>query len=314
MQKDIVLIMTLFFYIKVKVGKFLANIISGVVRDKEKRHALRQKLDPLNPSRCIAYLSKYYTDVTPIAPFDSVSKEEVKDYIWVCWLQGFDAAPVIVQNCIRSVQKHKPEGYEVVIITSQNYHQYVTLSDYIVQKWQKGLISNTHFSDLLRIFLLARHGGYWIDATCLMTSSIPDIVAKKKLFMFRSHGEFSFTYIQSCFIHCERNHYVMRKWCASMSEYWRREEGLIHYFLHHLMFQTLMQNDPQFAKEVSTIPVMSDEPMHILLKAMLGGEHYSEELIAKAKESTFFQKLTYKFPPQLLDDPTSLAFYFSKKL
>jgi hypothetical protein len=299
--------MTLFFYVKVKVGKFLANVISAVVRNKEKRHALRERLDPLNPSRCVDYLGKHYTDEPPVEPFDSGSEEGARNYIWVCWLQGYDAAPVLVQNCIGSVRQHKPEGYEVVVITSQNYQQFVVLPEHIVQKWHKGLITNTHFSDLLRIFLLARHGGYWIDATCLLTSPIPAVVARSDLFLFRSHGEFAYTHIQSCFIRCQRNHYVMRKWCACMSAYWRRENSLIHYFTLHLMFRALMHNDPQFAQAAGAIPVMSDEPMHILLKAMLGGEHYSDGLIAKANDATFFQKLTYKFDPTLLNDPQTLA-------
>lgn len=303
--------MTPFFYIKVKVGKFLANIISGVVRNKEKRHELRQRLDPLNSDRCVAYLSKYYTDVPPIDSFNDISKEDTNGYVWVCWLQGYDFAPVVVQNCIRSIQKHKPEGYKVVVVTSQNYQQYASLPEHIIQKWHKGIISNTHFSDLLRIFLLARHGGYWIDATCLQTSSIPDVVAGSQLFLFRSHGEFSFTHIQSCFIHSERNHYAMRKWCASMSEYWKKENSLVHYFTLHLMFRALQSCDHQFAEKVKNIPIMSDEPMHILLRAMLRGEHYSEELIARAKDATFFQKLTYKFDLALLNNPQSLANFLS---
>lgn len=39
---------------------------------------------------------------------------------------------------------------------------------------EKGNISNTQFSDILRINLLARYGGYWIDATCLLTQSTPN--------------------------------------------------------------------------------------------------------------------------------------------
>ena len=48
--------MTLLFYIKVKVGKFFANVCSMFVRNREKRHRLRNRLDPLNPERCIRYL------------------------------------------------------------------------------------------------------------------------------------------------------------------------------------------------------------------------------------------------------------------
>ena len=80
----------------------------------------------------------------------------------------------------------------------------------------KGDYVNTHFSDILRIHLLAYYGGCWIDATCFQMAPIPLQILQSPLFLFRSHGEFSFTYIQSCFMVSKPNNYVMRKWCAAI--------------------------------------------------------------------------------------------------
>lgn len=41
------------------------------------------------------------------------------------------------------------------------------LPDYIVKKWEKGRIPADLFSDLLRLELLIRYGGTWIDSTVL---------------------------------------------------------------------------------------------------------------------------------------------------
>ena len=39
----------------------------------------------------------------------------------------------------------------------------------IVEKWKRGIIGPAHFSDLIRLELLVRYGGYWIDATVYCT-------------------------------------------------------------------------------------------------------------------------------------------------
>lgn len=296
--------------ISVAVGKFFANVIAGFVSDKEKRQELRRKLNPLNPDRCIAYLEKHNIDEPAIPVYHG---ETIKNAVWVCWLQGVEQAPQIVRNCVETIKRHKHPDQQVVFITAENYADYVDLPDYIVKRWQKGQISNTHFSDMFRVHVLARHGGLWIDATCLLTAPFPGEILSAPLFLYHSHGEFSFTLIQTCLMNAEPNSYIMRKWCAAMNSYWKQESTTINYFVMHLMFIALLRHDERFANDYAAVPVISDESMHILLNAMVTGAPYSEELLNKARQATFVQKLTYKFRPELLEDKNSLAYYLSKK-
>lgn len=297
--------MTLCFFLKVKIGKLYANIVSGFIRDRAKRHALRERLDPLNPKRCIDYLASHYTDVAPIK--ESTNFAANKNMIWICWLQGQEQAPDIIKNCLKSIEHFKKDSQEIILITKQNFRKYTNIPEPIIQKWKRGRISNTHFSDILRVYLMATYGGYWIDATCMQTSPIPAAIDDLPVFLFRSHGEFSFTFIQSCFIHSDPNHYIMRKWCASIFAYWEKENHLIHYFTLHLLFQALLLKDEKFKEEFDKIPVLNDEPMHLLLTALFQGDIYTKELMEKASNISFIQKLSYKFSPELLKDKHSLA-------
>jgi len=283
--------MNIWLDIRVRVGKFLANLISAAIPDKQARRRLRERLHPLNPERCVRYLERHYTHVQAI---DEDQTDSIANPIWVCWLQGAEQAPPLVQRCIRSIEQFKHPDQQVIVITTQNFADYVTLPPVIIDKWHRGLITNTHFSDLFRIYVLARYGGCWIDATCLLTSPIPDDILKRPLFLLRSHGEFAYTCIQSCFICAERNNYALRKWCAAMAEYWLHEDKLIHYFTLHLMFIALLHQDPRFAEEFKKVPEMSDEPMHLFLYEMMKGNAYSDELMKQARNQSFFQKLTYK--------------------
>ena len=49
------------------------------------------------------------------------------------------------------------------------------------------LLSLIHISDMLRTCLLLQYGGYWLDATCLLTSSFPEVIDKSEYFMFQRH-------------------------------------------------------------------------------------------------------------------------------
>ena len=288
--------MTFCFYVKVKVGKLLANLVSMLVPDREMRHRVRRRLDPLSPERCVAYLERHYTDVEAIDEYDG---ETLQHAIWVCWLQGIEQAPELVQRCVASVEQYKRPEQQVIILTAQNFSEYVTLPDVMVDKWRRGLITNTHFSDLLRIYALARHGGLWMDATCLLLAPLPEEVTAGPLYIMRSHGEFDYTVIQSCLMASDRNGYVMRKWCAAMDAYWQHENGLVNYFTLHLMFVALLHRDERFAADFARVPVVSDEKMHVLLDALSQGKPLTAQLMDEARQASFVQKLTYKKPLNL---------------
>ena len=268
------------FYIKVKVGKFIANMVSAMVFNRDHRHSLRHSLDPLNPERCVRYLENHYAQVPALAADERMGFDNT---IWVCWLQGISQAPQLVQNCIHSIESHKQKNQHVVVLTNDNYVDYLDLPEWIITKWKRGIITNTHFSDILRIHLLAYYGGCWIDATCFQMASIPLQILQSPLFLFRSHGEFSFTYIQSCFMVSKPNNYVMRKWCAAIRAYWKKENMLINYFTLHLMFIALLQQDKKFKEEFEKVAVISDEPAHLFLREMMSSGVYSADLIEKVE-------------------------------
>ena len=105
--------------------------------------------------------------------------------IWICWFQGLDEAPIIVKKCVESVKKNNLDK-EIVVITSDNLHDYVEFPKYIEEKWQRGIITHTHMTDLLRLELLIRYGGTWIDATVFCSSSnIPSYFFDSDLFFYQ---------------------------------------------------------------------------------------------------------------------------------
>jgi len=93
--------------------------------------------------------------------------------IWYCWLQGEEKLPTIPALCYDSL-KRQANGHPVRFITLENYKDYVTIPDSIVQLYKEGKIKNAHFADILRLSLLYNHGGLWADATIFFSNTIPE--------------------------------------------------------------------------------------------------------------------------------------------
>ena len=100
--------------------------------------------------------------------------------IWWCWLQGIENAPSIVKACFNSLMREfkgssvqevqgASDGYDIKVIDSENWKEYVNLPEHIIKKWEKKQIPPALFSDLLRLELLIKYGGTWIDSTVLCT-------------------------------------------------------------------------------------------------------------------------------------------------
>lgn len=232
----------------------------------------------------------------PGSPFLPAEKE----YIWQCWLQGVEQAPPLVRNCLDSVQRYKLPHQEVVVVTERNFSDYVQLPPAILAKRAAGKIGAAHFSDILRVFLLEQYGGYWIDATCLLTDTFPERIRQESFFMYHSHGEFAYTQIQSCFIRSEAGHYLIRAWRQVLEAYWASEPRLIHYFLLHLMFVALSRHDARFARLYGAMPYVPENPTHVLHGYLMEGRAWDKKLYETAVSQSFLHKLSYKFPEEYL--------------
>ena len=80
--------------------------------------------------------------------------------IWSFW----DGPPCrTVDVCVRSWREHNP-GYEINVLSKSNLHEYLG-SDFVLPKHAGDSVAR--FSDYVRLELLARHGGIWIDASIL---------------------------------------------------------------------------------------------------------------------------------------------------
>lgn len=112
-----------------------------------------QKIDSIR-----RWMDEHYCDMVP-ATFPSLQEKSNNDPVWIFWYQGETAMPEIVKICYNSIVSNIHDR-PVHLLTKDNIASHVTLPNYIYDRLNRGELSYTHFSDILRICLLFDKGGH----------------------------------------------------------------------------------------------------------------------------------------------------------
>ena len=107
-----------------------------------------------------------------------------------------------------------------------------------MDKLHKGIITRTHFSDILRLELLIQNGGTWIDATVFCSGGdIPKYMMEDEFFIFQKvkpGSDGSAINMSSWFMSAWSNHKFLLATRELLYAYWRKNDRMIDYFLLHL--------------------------------------------------------------------------------
>lgn len=228
--------------------------------------------------------------------------------VWVLWLQGIDDAPPIVKKCHNSLVEHLKER-EIILLTEQNFSEYAKLPDYIIEKYHSGIITRTHLSDLLRLELLSKYGGTWIDATVFCSSeNIPSFMLDSDFFIFQNlkpGSDGSTINLSSWFMSSKANNHLVLALRELFWKYWEKENRLLDYFLIHY-FITLVSE--RYMEEWKKVPKYPNSLPHILLLSFF--EKYDEQQYKLMLSETPFHKLSYKFSDEQKSLPKTYYQHF----
>ncbi|MDO4282317.1 MAG: capsular polysaccharide synthesis protein [Clostridia bacterium] len=251
------------------------------------------------------YIEKDFSNFIKDYDFDNVklidSDKKLKDKIWICWWQGVENAPEIVRSCINSIKKYIKQ-HEIIILTEENYHEYVKFPDWIEEKKKKGIISRTHYSDLLRLEILANYGGIWLDSTFFCNSPKIEEYFNYPLWSIKrpdyGHCSVACGYFANYSLGCN---YENRKIFAVIRDfllqYWSENNEIIDYLLTDYLIVLAQRHDKAIAEAFEAIPNSNPE-CDELFKILQ--EPYEQQLWEKLSKDTILFKLTWKqsFPKE----------------
>lgn len=216
--------------------------------------------------------------------------------IWVFWWSGEDQAPPIVKACIKSI-RNNANGHDVVILDRDNFSRYVTLPELILEKHSQGIISHAHFSDILRMALLEKYGGAWIDATVFISQPLPETLFTAELYTAKSVNNFAYYISRSRwtgYFWCGKHDFPLWHFVKDMLiEYWEHSDDIIDYLLMDYVIEIAYQKIPVIRHALDMLPdnnLLRGDLMRRI------NEPYSQELFSVLETGeTFLSKLSWRY-------------------
>lgn len=252
----------------------------------------------LKDEMILNYLNKNFT----VYDFSNEESQRAEKIIWTMWNQGIEQAPDIVKMCYKSMEKYKPDGFKVVVITDSNIDQYIQLPDYIYEKYQKGLITPTHFSDIVRVALLTHYGGLWLDATVLVTQKINPKIVDTDFFSINGYQLNLLPFTKDKWalftIGTNRSNYIIKNLYYLLLDYWEKYDVMIDYYLIDYLLGLSKRNNKSINYAISANPINNQDIFALtsLLEntQLLDEQELSIKLNDILNSRTYLHKLTYK--------------------
>ena len=198
----------------------------------------------------IRYLDENYGSLVPQGNLNVLPLKSIMSLpIWVFWYQGELTMPPLIKTCYDSICKNA-NGRKVILLSKDNFEEYVHLPKYILEYVQKGFISYTHLSDLIRVSLLYNYGGTWMDATLLTIAPIDnskmDPVFGTIKIHPRSRGTISDYRWTSFYMFCQPHSLAMKCFRDVMFAFLGKNRTMLDYFFIDYTFELLYQKNQYF--------------------------------------------------------------------
>lgn len=293
----------------------LAQCVIRGMSPKEVYPAVTQKVDELLAMRYRPILERYAAGV-PHDAENGKKEHDVPKIVWTAWLQGFDNAPEMVKACLESQRAHL-HGYDVRVLDIDNYRQWVTLPEDIVSKYRKGRIPPASFSDLLRLAVLRKYGGVWMDATvyCSGFGSEPlqarwQRIMQSELTIFRyfRRGEAQPVGLSTWFVAAAPGQKNVSAVLDMLLAYWRDFVCLVDYYIIHLFMGLSLQRFPEVAQAMPR-----ENSFHSLLLGNALANDFDEKKWSELVANVSIHKLNYRKVEDALHNKKSYCAYLLDK-
>ncbi len=150
--------------------------------------------------------------------------------IWMFWAQGMAGLGPFRRACIQSWVCHNP-GWRVVLLGIPSCFSYIDRSD-LPDKWQ--CLCWAALSDAVRLSLLSRHGGVYVDVSVICGRSLDDWLHYSsredhcldlEAFYYpnfgASHHSNRGEYLENWFLACPKGSGLMSRWHSAFLDFWK---------------------------------------------------------------------------------------------
>ena len=264
--------------------------------------------------RAMQNVTKKYRDEPVGEPEPELPAVTEKTPIWCCWWQGEAQMPEIVRMCHARLKQVIPtDRAELHLITLENYASYVNIEPHILDKFNRGVITMTTMSDVLRFKLLEKYGGYWLDATLFFSGDIPEEYFTGRFYCQRMEANLAETRREACrgkwcgfSMAGEKGNVVFRYMNDAFSAWWKENDLIIDYVQIDYLLMTGYRAVPAIRAVIDSVPD-NNEDIFCLYRML--NQPYSRELYERLTARNVMHKLTYKMDLQKKTPEGQLTLY-----
>lgn len=215
--------------------------------------------------------------------------------IWICWWTGEETAPDLVKRCIDSIRKCAGT-HPVKFIDKNTYSLYIDIPDYMIKKVKEGNMGLAHLADYIRVSLLGKYGGLWLDATIFCAKELPEDYFKLPFFTCKSNPT-ECGYISQM----RWTTFVLGGWKGNLffsfmkeafESYWSKEKVAIDYLFFDYLIELVCCKIPFISKQLENVPVnnLYRDELQAAMNKNLPGKCWNDVL----KEENVLYKLSWR--------------------
>lgn len=236
-------------------------------------------------------LTEYKDNAASLPPTDEKN-------IWVFWNTGEKNLPPIVRLCLESIRKHA-SGAKVHLLTMDTLSDYITIPDYIMDRYKKGQMTLAFLTDYMRISLIEKYGGLWLDATIFVSQDIPSEIFDKPLYSLHTPYEKTI-FVNDNKIHCyvlggKKGYSFFSYVKHEVEKYWRDHDFMIDYYLLDYTIMHAYRNNAEIRNAIDSLEYTSPSLYEIINNI---NKPASSIDLKKIEKENIFSKLNWRIKPE----------------
>lgn len=282
-------------------GRVHLNKLSNIAHEKKDKWILNYL------ERQLSDLIQKYKNIDDIGVFEENAP------VWVCWWTGVEMAPDLVKQCIKSIRK-QTGSHPVHVIDQNSYSVYIDIPDYMMHKVKNGQMGIAHLSDYIRVSLLEKYGGLWLDSTIFCASSLPKSYFELPFFTCKSNptscGYLSQMRWTTFVLGGWRGNVFYRFIKEAFEEYWSQEQAAVDYLFFDYLIEVARCEIPAISMFLKKVPNnnLHRDDLQAAMNQAIGSENFEQVI----KSDTVLYKLSWRETYRLrtIDGSESIYQYF----
>lgn len=216
--------------------------------------------------------------------------------VWRYWHQGVEKLPYPVDITLNSTESRVGK-HPIIILDSKSYKKYIDVPEYIEEKCRNGQMNIAVFSDYIRLALLKKYGGMWMDSTFYVNGNLPSEIDDMSFYTINQDNRRNWVVTRDKWsvglLACAPNNPLISFCEEFLREYWKNEITPIAYLMTDCIIGIAYDEIAAIRAMIDKVPINNTHCFDFL--SDFRNEQYDEKVQRLMNQDTFVYQLSYKF-------------------